>query len=137
MLIRDGVVVLSIVGETYEDVYINEMIHMKSNMRDLLRNKQCHGIVLRKGKQPSSASSIVRNLVKLDRQPVAESLEGLKLLRQAWDLVDLTLAVSGRYKVAAKVGFLLQITLTAASIIMVVSYQEIDDFDDEDAFGEP
>ena len=41
----------------------------------------------------------------MDRLPRSDTLEGLRLLRDAWDEVDIKMHLAGRYKVRAKVFY--------------------------------
>ena len=54
---------------------------------------------------------MVNTLVRLDRLPTETSLEGLLLLRQAWDEHDIAKHLAGWYKVVAKLLFVVQLLL--------------------------
>ena len=115
-------------GEDYATMYSVQLTRMLSIAQDLVSAKQFHCINLGTGPGATTSASVLRRLVKLDRQPQGESLEGLRLLRQAWDMVDLCLCVSSWYKLLAKLGFLMMLFLAASTIIITTAYNEIDDF---------
>ena len=115
-------------GEDYATMYSAQLTRMLSIAQDLVSAKQFHCINLGVGPGATTSASVLRRLVKLDRQPQGESLEGLRLLRQAWDMVDLCLYVSSWYKLLAKLGFLLMLVLAASTIIITTAYNEIEDF---------
>ena len=55
---------------------------------------------------------LVQSLVRLDRLPPETNLEGLLLLKQAWNEHDIAMHLAGRYKISAKGLFLLQLIVS-------------------------
>ena len=59
-----------------------------------------------------AAASMVRRLVQLDRLPKENPIEGLLILRSAWDDHDIAIMLARRYKRLCKLAFLMQLGLS-------------------------
>ena len=60
------------------------------------------------------ARALVNSLVRLDRLPASNPLEGLLLLQDAWRDFDVALLLAARYKRLCKFTFFLQLALGCA-----------------------
>jgi len=63
---------------------------------------------------------LVGELVKLDRLPKYETIEGLYLLRDAWDEFDVCMALGSHYKTLSKVTYALLLLLGIATVSCTV-----------------
>lgn len=85
----------------------------------LFNSKFLHTVNLRHTKS-DDVKKMVSALVRLDRLPPENSLEGLNLLKRAWDEHDIAQHLAGRYKVMTKLLFFLHLLL-AFSIVCISS----------------
>ena len=60
---------------------------------------------------------LLRNLVKLDRLPRRNSLQGMYLLRQAWNEYDLAMSMASKYKFKSKLVFALVLLLQTMTVV--------------------
>jgi hypothetical protein len=90
----------------------------------LLKHPKLHSMNVHEHLQ--DARKIVENLVKLERLPQRNNIEGLRLIRQAWDDYDRTWYLASRYKILAKVTFFLQIVLGLLTIAATVTHMQFE-----------
>ena len=99
-------------GEDFEShgrvLYREQMLAMSVATRTLLASPNFYHINLT---NHSTAKRLVEQLVKLDRLPQENPLEGLLLLRSAWRDYDVAMLLAERYKRVCKVSFCLQLFL--------------------------
>lgn len=75
----------------------------------------------------SGVEQLLHEIVVLDtRLPAHNTLEGLLLLQDAWDVVDICVFTGNRYKIAAKATFVLMLLVTVAITTLTVLRDEID-----------
>jgi len=65
------------------------------------------------------AKQLMRTLIKSDRLPRTERLEGLKLLRDAWDDYDVAMRYAERYKAVAILSFVGLFALSIAAVVVI------------------
>ena len=70
------------------------------------------------------AETLVRQIVKLDRLPATNSLEGLQLLQEAWCEYDVAMHLASRYKMVSKLLFALQLALGWAIVFIGTAEKE-------------
>lgn len=92
------------------------MFAMATFTRAILDSPNFHSLNLA-ADDTQGAKDLVNRLVRLDRMPKRNTLEGLLLLQDAWDEYDISMAMAKRYKYAFKVNFLLQLVLGLLVII--------------------
>eukprot|EP00966_Prymnesium_polylepis_P010913 251121-Prymnesium_polylepis.2 len=63
------------------------------------------------------AQRLVSRVVRLDRLPPSNSLEGLQLLRDAWVDYDISMALADRYKAVTKMLFAMQLLVSWCVIV--------------------
>ena len=73
--------------------------------RTLLPSPHFHSLTV---SDMDRAQRLVAHLVRLDRLPKADTLEGLLLLREAWCAYDVAMHLADRYKLLSKFLFLVQ-----------------------------
>ena len=101
----------------------------RTRLRMLLGSRKCHGVSLLA--ESKDLDGYVRMLCRSDRLPIENSLQGLRLLRRAWDEHDVATHLAQRYKLWAKALFCLNLLLGLA--ILVLSAIAPDVCDDGDA----
>eukprot|EP00960_Hanusia_phi_P057441 763573-Hanusia_phi.AAC.1 len=69
---------------------------------------------------------LIEDLVRIGRIPEENSLEGLKILREAWDTVDICNYVSKSYKVIAKLGYIVILSLGLVITAITVLKNKVD-----------
>ena len=84
----------------------------------LLHLPKCYALNLQADQLKIEA--FVNSLVRLDRLPPENPVEGLELLIQAWNEYDIAQYLAGRYKMAAKALFILQL-LVSWLIVMLAT----------------
>ena len=94
--------------ESHDDLFKGQIYAHSTYARTLLQsphmyNANVHDI--------DDISRLVDKLVRLDRLPQSNPLEGLLLLRSAWMDYDVTMRLADRYKCACKVIFATQLLL--------------------------
>ena len=96
-------------GETYHTLYHQEMYSQTTYSRMLLASPNFYNLNLT---DTDGAQRIVNQLVRLDRLPACNSLEGLLLLRSAWREHDVAMLLAAHYKTMCKAIFALQLALS-------------------------
>lgn len=66
------------------------------------------------------AKRILGSVAKIDRLPNANTLEGLRILADAWDHVELYNMVANRYKLQAKITYLLMLLIGIAITVFTL-----------------
>ena len=77
------------------------MLAYETYARSLLSSPHFYAVNLCKSSE--EANRLVSKLVRLDRLPQSNSLEGLLLLQNAWCKYDVCMYLAGRYKLVCKV----------------------------------
>ena len=95
-------------GETIHTLYAPSMYAQTAYATTLLAAPNFYHVNLH---DMEGAQRLVRDLVKLDRLPDQNPLEGLLLLRSAWDGYDVAMLMSARYKRWCKALFAAQLVL--------------------------
>lgn len=72
-------------------------------------------------------------LVRRDRLPAQSPLEGLSILRQAWDEFDIVVHMAARYKILAKAFVLFQLLLTFAIVCVSSIGNEVNEREADEA----
>mmetsp|Transcript_61073 Transcript_61073/g.176971 ORF Transcript_61073/g.176971 Transcript_61073/m.176971 type:complete len:918 (-) Transcript_61073:42-2795(-) len=93
---------------TYQEVW-KEYIHTQATLsRALLLSPNFYSANLH---DVDASSFLVKRLVRLDRLPSSNPLEGMLLLQDAWREFDISMLSADRYKLVCKGLFLLQLAL--------------------------
>ena len=96
--------------ETYETLY-EKLIYAHSTFSHLLLSSpNFHHLNLKN--DSAEATRMVKKLVRLDRLPQQNRLEGLLLLQDAWRAYDVSMHLADRYKLACKTIFALQLVFS-------------------------
>jgi len=82
--------------------------------RTLLTSPNFYGLNLH---NLDAAAALVNQLVRLDRLPPSNALEGLLLLQDAWRDYDVAMWLGGRYKRLCKLLFVLQLVISWAVVL--------------------
>lgn len=90
-------------------VFKKEVHALTIRMTSILSSPRCYHLNLDSG--PDHAQRLVKQIVRLDRLPERTSLEGLLLLRDAWDDYDVTQLRAVRYKWFSKIFFFVQLVI--------------------------
>ena len=98
---RDDAVERGDRGESHEDFYEGLSFSHATLTRTLLSSSNFYHLNLQ---DMDGAHRLVNHLVRLDRLPPNNSLEGLLLLRSAWRDYDVAMLMASRYKRSCKVG---------------------------------
>ena len=67
---------------------------------------------------------LVTSLIKIDRLPVETPIEGLELLRQAWDEHDVAVYLGNRYSLLSDIFYLLYLALGACTVTLTVFHSK-------------
>lgn len=102
-------------GQTHKTYYKELIMSHATFMRTLLTSPNFHHVNL---VDTDGANRLVSALVRLDRLPRSNPLEGLLLLRSAWQDFDISIYLSRRYKRGFKSLFFLQLLLTWAVVVI-------------------
>jgi len=106
--IRDDLDRMEAKGKTYHDVYKEQIFAYCTCARTLLASPNMYHANLF---DEDASKDLVNQLVRLDRLPTCNVLEGLCLLRSAWRDYDVAMKFAGRYKMICKVIYALQLLL--------------------------
>ena len=102
-----------------EKRYGDAIVQMKSNARQVLESSTFYGIGLSDSRPPVGAVTDLRKIVgSASRTPDNEPLEALKMLAEAWTIVDICHLQASRYKFLAKVTFVMQLLLGIAAVVL-------------------
>ena len=93
---------------SHESLYKDRMFALATNMTLLLSSENIYHLNL---EDIEGGGRLVNKLVRLDRLPKTNPLEGLELLRSAWQDHDVAMMFAGRYKCWCKFLFVLQLIL--------------------------
>jgi hypothetical protein len=96
------------VFSSHESLYKERMFALATNMTLLLSSENIYHLNL---EDIEGGGRLVNKLVRLDRLPKTNPLEGLELLRSAWQDHDVAMMFAGRYKCWCKFLFVLQLLL--------------------------
>jgi hypothetical protein len=113
--------------DSYAEAYINQITTLTNEIRTLLTSPQL--IFLNVHSPLEAAEALVRQIVKLDRLPETNALEGLQLLQEAWCEYDMAMHLANRYKTASKLLFALQLAVGWAIVFIGTAEKEFDDKD--------
>ena len=116
-------------GVTYETHYRDLVYAHSVCARSILTSPNFHALNLSDMEQ---AQRLVSHLVRLDRLPKGDTLEGLHLLREAWCEYDVAMHLADRYKFISKLVFIVQLILVWS--IVVCTYLSI--YDGSSALGD-
>jgi len=112
-------------SDSYLEAYADKITTFSNQIRTLLTSKQyCY---LNVHSPVEVAETLVRQIVKLDRLPATNSLEGLQLLQEAWCEYDIAMHLANRYKLYSKVLFALQLVLGWAIVFIGTAEKEFAD----------
>ena len=92
----------------YATLWQKEMFALRTFGRVLLSSENMYHVNLA---DIAGSAKLVNKLVRLDRLPKHNPLEGLLLLRSAWDDYDVAMMLAGRYKCWCKLLFIVQLVL--------------------------
>ena len=95
-------------GETYQSLYKEQIHALTTWTRALIASPNFHDINL---SDRDGAKLLVGRLVRLDRLPKYNALEGLLLLQEAWKAHDVAVHLADLYKVQSKVLFVVQLVV--------------------------
>jgi hypothetical protein len=95
-------------GKTYADFYHLRMQAMSTWCREFWTNPNFNVVNLC---DQRGANRLVSHLVRLDRLPKSNPLEGLLLLRAAWTEYDVSMHLADRYKLISKTLFAFQLMM--------------------------
>ena len=96
------------IPDPHEFLYKERMFALATNMTLLLSSENIYHLNL---EDIEGGARLVNKLVRLDRLPKTNPLEGLELLRSAWQDYDVAMMFAGRYKCWCKFLFVLQLLL--------------------------
>lgn len=96
------------IPDPHEILYKERMFALATNMTLLLSSENIYHLNL---EDIEGGARLVNKLVRLDRLPKTNPLEGLELLRSAWQDYDVAMMFAGRYKCWCKFLFVLQLLL--------------------------
>eukprot|EP00929_Paragymnodinium_shiwhaense_P084675 TRINITY_DN452_c0_g1_i2.p1 TRINITY_DN452_c0_g1~~TRINITY_DN452_c0_g1_i2.p1 ORF type:complete len:985 (+),score=113.78 TRINITY_DN452_c0_g1_i2:91-3045(+) len=94
--------------DTYEKVYRERIKAYSTYARILLASSNMYTANVH---DLEDTRRVVNRIVRLDRLPSANPLEGLLLLRSAWCCYDVSMLLAGRYKFACKCMYVLLLLL--------------------------
>ena len=95
--------------ETHSALYSENIFALTLHIQRLWSHTNFHHLNVR---DREGAKVLVNQLVKLDRLPKDNSLEGLLLLREAWCEYDVSMALAGGYKLVCKILYAVQLLFT-------------------------
>ena len=104
-------------GETMHTAYAPLMFAFSTYARTLLSSQNLYHLSLQ---DTDGAQKLVNQLVRLDRLPPVNPLEGLLLLSDAWRDYDVAMLLAGRYKRACKLIFCAQLLLGWLVVVVAV-----------------
>lgn len=93
-------------GIDFETHYEAQFLTWVQHAECLLNNDKFLGINVI---DVDGAQNLVRKLVSLDKLPLANPIEGLRLLRAAWDEYDVGMHNAAQYKILSKILFAFQL----------------------------
>ena len=93
---------------SHEELFKERMFALATNMTLLLSSENIYHLNL---DDIEGGGRLVNKLVRLDRLPKTNPLEGLELLRSAWQDHDVAMMFAVRYKCWCKFLFVLQLLL--------------------------
>uniref|UniRef100_A0A7S0ECB3 SMODS and SLOG-associating 2TM effector domain-containing protein n=1 Tax=Hanusia phi TaxID=3032 RepID=A0A7S0ECB3_9CRYP len=91
--------------------------------REMLVNGNFYG---RNVSDFSGLRLLIQKLIRMERIPLENSMEGLMILRQAWDTIDICTYISFKYKWVAKIGYFLLLLIAVASTGVTVLKERVD-----------
>jgi hypothetical protein len=126
-------------GQTYSEHYEPFIFGLSMYARTLLNSPNFHHLSLGMS-SVDTANDLMSTLVQLDRLPKRNSLEGLELLRHAWNEYDVAVLLAQRYKrlfkllfiVRLLLGFLVVASATMSNALAVAAGGGSDNSDVED-----
>ena len=95
--------------------YKTNISALSVHIRTIISNRNFHRLNLH---DVDGAGKLVGELVKLDRLPNDTSLQGLLLIKDAWNEYDVAMLMASTYKFRSKIIFLLQLFLAWAMIAL-------------------
>eukprot|EP00931_Biecheleriopsis_adriatica_P103028 TRINITY_DN77917_c0_g1_i1.p1 TRINITY_DN77917_c0_g1~~TRINITY_DN77917_c0_g1_i1.p1 ORF type:complete len:1060 (+),score=124.93 TRINITY_DN77917_c0_g1_i1:117-3182(+) len=101
----------------YETYFQAQILAWSTYANSLLNSDNFHSANV---VELDDAKHLVRALVKLDRLPSENSLEGLLLIRDAWDEFDVCMFTASRYKLLSKTMFCMLLLLQIGMIVFTV-----------------
>lgn len=90
-------------------------------MASVLTHEKCYSINTSNLRE---APDLARELVRMDRLPKDEQLEGLQLLRDAWDEYDMKTYLSKRYKLFSKFLYMMLLGTGILTVVLTVWFYE-------------
>ena len=109
-------------SNSYAEAYLQSITQLANEIGTLLTSP--HFIFLNVHGPLEIAETLVRQIVKLDRLPATNSLEGLQLLQEAWCEYDVAMHLASRYKMVSKLLFALQLALGWAIVFIGTAEKE-------------
>ena len=95
-------------------VFRDRILGMTGFISTLLNSPNCHALNL---SDYEGAKKLVDQLVRLDRLPKENPIEGLLLMQEAWGLYDVAMHLADQYKLWSKVIFFIQLLLVFLVVI--------------------
>ena len=88
---------------TFQEQYKQGLVAMRAHARSLLSSSDFYHVNITEDLR--LAQRLIRSLIKLDRLPGQNPIEGLKLLRSAWCDYDVAMHLAAKYKRWCKTPF--------------------------------
>ena len=101
-------------GDHYHAHFRDRILGMTGFISTLLNSPNCHALNL---SDYEGAKKLVDQLVRLDRLPKENPIEGLLLMQEAWGLYDVAMHLADQYKLWSKVIFFIQLLLVFLVVI--------------------
>lgn len=108
-------------GETWMGFYGDVVHAQETHARALLTSPNFFHTNL---SDMEHTQKLVNEIVRLDRLPHSNPLQGLLLLRSAWREYDVAMLLAGRYKSACKIIFALQLSVSWLVVIGAGAYAD-------------
>jgi hypothetical protein len=112
-------------SSSYAEAHMHEISTLRNEIRTLLNSPNL--FFLNVHSPTEVAEKLVRQIVRLDRLPANNSLEGLQLLQEAWCEYDIAMHLANRYKVGSKLLFVMQLVLGWVIVFIGTAKEEFDD----------
>ena len=117
----------------FREYYRNDMAIARTAVHTALSDKNLHSAHVANTENLSFTVNHV--MMDNDGLPDKNTLEGLLVLRQAWDLTDIGRYVLKRYKTLAKVCYLVMILLAIAIAVVSIEKDTIDASSPQQIYG--
>ena len=107
--------------ELVQQRYGEKMLKMKANALQVLKSDKFYGIgLLKSGPAVGRVTSLRKIVGGTGRTPRQETLAAMKMLQQAWDIVDCCHKQASVYKFLSKLMFAMQLLLGIAAVMVTI-----------------